>query len=220
VQGLLSLQVPLVFEYLQPVTLSHVSDVQAFLSSHDRMLPRHEPEASQTSLLVQALPSSHPNETLGLKTQEPTLLQLSCVHGLLSLHDSLPGLQDFCEQVSPTVQALPSSHEMPSADEYTHPAIASHESVVHGFPSLQSIVEVLRHPPTFSMQVSLFVHLLPSSQDCPLSAANLNSQAPLAWLHELLVHESLSLHTFFGPDMQAPPLQASPSVQAFPSLQP
>lgn len=117
VHGFPSEHVPLVFEYLHPITLSHVSEVHAFLSSQDRMLPRHEPDASQTSLLVQALPSSQPNDTEGLKTQAPTLLQLSCVQGLLSLHDSLPGLQDFCEQISPTVQALPSSHEMLSADE-------------------------------------------------------------------------------------------------------
>jgi hypothetical protein len=70
----------------QPDVVSHVSAVHGLLSLQlGALLPAWQALLAQTSPSVQALPSEQ-LLLLALKTQPPTLLQLSVVHGLLSSH--------------------------------------------------------------------------------------------------------------------------------------
>src|SRR5262245_19668706 len=115
-------------------------------------------------------------------------LQESSVQGLLSSQlMAEPAPQTPLEQVSPVVQALPSSHD-PETFAWTHPMLVSQESLVQTLLSLQEAV------------MSVWTH-------------------PVEVLHESLVQALLSSQLVAPPPTQLPPLQASPVVQALPSLQ-
>ena len=85
VHTLPSLQVLLLFSVWQPVAALHESVVHGLPSSQFWFTPGAQLLAAQMSPMVHALPSE---QTLlfGVNAQPPTLLQLSVVHGLLSLH--------------------------------------------------------------------------------------------------------------------------------------
>ena len=65
-------------------------------------------------------------------------MQVSVVHRFPSLQENAPPEHVPPLHTSPVVQALASSHDVPSAGEWTQdPDGASHESVVQTFPSSQ-----------------------------------------------------------------------------------
>ena len=94
------------------------------------------------SPVVQAFPSLQP-AVLFVKTHPVAGTQVSVVHTLPSLQTRVPapGLQLPVSQVSPRVQALPSSHAAVLLVK-THPVAGTQVSVVHTLPSLQTRVTV------------------------------------------------------------------------------
>jgi hypothetical protein len=98
---------------------------------------------------------------------------------------------------SRVVQALPSSHVVPSsgAESKTQPVAGLHESWVQDLPSSQVRCEPAHLPPEHR---SVTVQALPSLQLLPLAAAASKTQ-PLAGLHESAVHGSWSLHVIALP---------------------
>ena len=95
------------------------------------------------------------------------MLQLSAVHGLLSLQFfAVPAMHVPLAQVSLTVQAFPSSHVVPVSGVWTQPLLVLHVSVVQTLLSSQSTVVPLHVPPA---HVSFVVHAFPSSHAAVLS---------------------------------------------------
>ena len=139
--------------------------------------PPTQTPPEQVSLVVQALPSLQ-GAVLLVCTQPVDGLQLSSVHGLLSLQlivvppQTPPEQTSFAVQapfwqVSPVVQALPSSHGKPlDVLVCTQPVPGVHESVVQTLPSSQfGAGPPTQVPPE---QVSLVVQALPSLQGAVL----------------------------------------------------
>src|SRR5262249_55233822 len=91
-------------------------------------------------------------------TQPVAGLQLSVVQTLLSLQTIGVPLQVPPPQVSPEVQALPSSHEFVLL-VWTQPVCGSHESSVHGLLSSQLVV-----PPGWQLPP---LHVSPDDQAFP-----------------------------------------------------
>jgi hypothetical protein len=145
--------------------------------------------------------------------QPVTGSQLSVVQTLPSLQLAAgPPLQVPPPHVSFVVQAFPSLQGF-ELFVCTHPLAGSHESVVHGLPSLQfGAGPPLQVPPP---QVSPVVQAFPSLQGFVLSVWT----QPLPGSHESFVHGLWSSHSAAGPPLQVPPPQVSPVVQAFPSSQ-
>jgi hypothetical protein len=117
------------------------------------------------------------------------------------------------EQASPVVQSFWSSHGAVLL-VLRHPVVGSHVSVVQTLPSSQ----LGGGPPTQSLfeQVSLVVHLLPSSHGSLLATF----LQPLAGSQPSSVQRLPSLQLGGGPPTQVPaPSQWSPVVHALPSLQ-
>jgi hypothetical protein len=115
--------------------------------------------------------------------------------------------------VSPVVQALPSLQGLVLLVK-TQPVAGLQLSVVHTFASLQTVgVPGLHVPPP---QASPVVQALPSLHGLVLFV---KTQAPVAGLQLSVVQTLLSLQTVGAPGTQLPPPQASPVVQALPSLQ-
>jgi hypothetical protein len=138
--------------------------------------------------------------------------QLSVVQVLPSSQFSaLPPLHAPFLQVSPVVQALPSS-QLPLAAVWLQPVAASQASVVHGFASSQvSVVPV--HRPT--AQLSPVVHASPSVHG-PLASVWVQPAAK----SQLSVVQVLPSSQFSAlPPLHAPFLQVSPVVHALPSSQ-
>jgi hypothetical protein len=129
-----SLHVAAFAAFLQPTLATQLSSVQLLPSSQlAAPVPAWQELLLQKSPVVQGLLSLHPTE-LGAYLQVPPL-QLSLVHGLPSLQFlAVPGLQKPNAQLSPTVQALPSSHKLLLLLE-TQPLNGSQLSVVQGLPS-------------------------------------------------------------------------------------
>jgi hypothetical protein len=123
-----------------------------------------------------------------------------------------PPLQTPPPQVSPVVQAFPSSQAI-VLFEFWHPSTGSQESVVQMFPSLQFGAG----PPlqTPAPQVSPVVQASPSLHAAVLLAFT----QPVAGTQESVVQILPSLQFGGAPPTQAPPLQVSAVVQAFPSSQ-
>jgi hypothetical protein len=187
------------------------SSAQSVSDSHSQeSVPEHTP-AAHLSPEVQGLPSLH-DAVLKAYTQPDAGLHESVVQGLLSLQTrALPGAQFPAEQMSPTVQALPSLHA-PGAATNAHPVAGRQVSVVHTFPSLQTRAgPAVQVPPA---QVSLVVHALPSVQ-LPLCGAKTH---PEAGLQESAVQGLLSVQTTGVAPAHVPAEHASCWVQALPSL--
>jgi hypothetical protein len=209
VQKLPSSHAAVLFVKTQPVAGLQLSVVQALLSLQTTAEPGTHTPPPHVSPKVQAFPSLH-GFVLFVKTQPEAGLQLSSVHGLLSLHTTgVPGLQTPPPQVSPAVQALPSLHGFVLFVK-TQPEAGSHVSVVHTLLSLQTIGVPTHEPP---LHVSLEVQALPSSHEFVLFV---NTQ-PKAGLHVSVVQTLLSLQTT-GVPPHTPPAQLSPNVHALLSV--
>ena len=140
--------------------------------------------------------------------------QLSSVHGLPSLQTSAaPGTQAPLAQLSPAVQAVPSS-QLAVLLLDLQPPWASQVSVVQGLLSSHGAGAVALQTP--EAQVSPVVQLLPSSQGSALLAKT----QPVILSHESSVQGLPSLQGNGPPARQAPAWQTSPVVQTSPSVQP
>ena len=143
-------------------------------------------------------------------------MHVSVVHTLLSLHTTpAPGLQAPPPQVSPVVQAFPSSQAFVLFVK-TQPDAGLQLSVVQMLLSLQTMPTPAQTPPP---QASPDVQALPSSHVDPSADAGFEqtpdagSQTPASW------HESEATHTTGFVPVHTPPWQLSVCVQALPSVQ-
>jgi hypothetical protein len=161
VQALPSSQALVLFVKTQPVAGLHVSVVQTLASSQTTGAPALQVPPPQVSPVVQAFPSSQAI-VLFVKTQPVTGSQLSVVQTLASSQTTAaPALQVPLPQLSPVVQALPSSHASVLFVN-THPVAGLQLSVVQTLPSSQITPAPDRQMPP--PQVSPDVQALPSSQ--------------------------------------------------------
>jgi hypothetical protein len=123
---------------------------------------------------------------------------------------AVPCTQTPWAQISPLVQALPSSHGLVLL-LWKQPEAGLQPSSVHTLPSLQlGGVPPTQDPP---LHLSPVVQALASSHGLVL----LSWKQPEAGLQPSSVHTLLSLQLGGGPPTQDPPLQLSPVVQALPS---
>jgi hypothetical protein len=114
-------------------------------------------------------------------------------------------------QVSPPLHVPSPQH--PGAMTKTQPTAGSHESSVHGSPSLHATAAPGWHvPPTHR---SPLVHALPSLHGFEFGVF----VQPCAGTQASVVHRFASLQSGGGPPTQDDPAQASPTVQALPSEQ-
>jgi hypothetical protein len=144
-----------------PFPGSHESVVHGLASLQFAAGPALQVPPPQVSPVVQALPSLQALVLL-VWTQPLPGSHESFVHGLLSSQFGAgPPLQVPPPQVSPVVQALPSSQGS-ALLTWAQPLTGSHESVVHRLASLQfGAGPPLQVPPP---QVSLVVQAFPSLQ--------------------------------------------------------
>ena len=161
---------------------------------------------------MHGLPSSQLGA--GPPTQAPPEQVSFVVQALPSLQGSVLGVpaQLPPPHTSPDVQTLPS---LQGAVLFTwvQPLPESQASSVQGLPSSQFGAAPGTQDPL--PQVSPTVQALPSLQGAVLFTC----VQPLAGLHPSSVQTFPSLQLGAGPPAQSPPEQASPVVQAFPSLQ-
>jgi hypothetical protein len=165
--------------------------------------------------VVQALPSLHavPFATF-VATQPVAGLQLSAVQGLLSLHTTAVPAHTPAVHWSPAVHALPSVQPVPfGTGVVTQPVAGLQPSVVHWFPSLQTIAVPAQTP---ALHWSPEVQAVPSLQTVPFGT--LVMVHPVAGLQLSVVHALPSLQTTAVP-VQTPLRHWSPEVQRLPSLQ-
>ena len=196
--------------------------VQALLSVHDPvLLTKLQPVALLQLSVVQGLLSSHGRLPVGL--HEPPLHLSPVVHASLSVQlavfatlPHLPALQASSVQTLPSLQspALAQLPPQPMIGLKMHePPAGSQLSVVQLSLSLQSWgVPGVQAP---LLQLSLAVHLLPSSHGLVL-ASNLQ---PTAAAQLSVVQALLSLQTGAAPPTQLPPAQVSEVVHKLLSLQ-
>jgi hypothetical protein len=212
VHALPSLQDRLFAAFEQPRTESQVSVVQMLPSLQFGAAPPTQVPPLHASFVVHASPSSH-ELALGAFTHPLPELQVSVVQALPSLQlGGAPPTHAPPLQVSAVVHASPSSQ--PNAlFVNTQPEAGLHESEVQTLLSLQTSGAPPKHTPP--LQVSLVVHVLPSSQ---LAVLFVNTQ-PEAELHESDVQTLPSLQTNGTAPVQTPPPQVSTVVHASPSLQ-
>ena len=144
--------------------------------------------------------------------QPSAVSQLSTVQGLPSSQTSGPlVVQAPPAHWSPVVQASPSV-QVAALNSATQPSCALQLSVVHKLPSSQEIARPGRQEPP--AQLSPSVQALPSEHSALLAT---NTQ-PLAELQVSLVQTLPSSQLSAAPGVQALSTQASPVVQASPSL--
>jgi hypothetical protein len=212
VQALPSSQAAVLFVKTHPVARVQVSVVHGLLSLHTTPVPPHTPPL-HTSPVVHGLPSSQ-GWVLFVWTHPLPGLQLSVVQTLLSSQTvGVPGWQLPPPHASPVVHAFPSSQAVVLL-ACTHPVAGLHESSVQALLSLQFGVPApaWQLPPPHASPI---VHAFPSSQVFVLFACT----HPVAGAQESVVQTLLSLQSSVpAPAWQLPPEQASPVVQAFPSL--
>ena len=212
VQALPSLQLPSELLWLQPAMGSQLSLVQGLLSSHTVGAPPWQVPPAQESPLVQGLPSLH-GWVLAAWLQPSLASQASLVHGFWSSQlGAAPGLHTPAVQVSPTVQALPSS-QVPAAALCRQPLVLSQLSAVHGLLSLQLTVAPAWHTPP--PQRSPTVQVSPSLQVAVVAVW----VQPLCGAQPSAVQGLLSSQPSTAVPLQVPPLQVSLSEQALPSSQ-
>src|SRR5947207_1547456 len=180
--------------------------------------------ASQASVCVQALPSSHgaPSSLAGLlQTPDAGLQTPTAWHWSAAVHTTgLAPTQMPASQASVCVQALPSSHGAPSSlagllqtpdAGLQTPTVWHWSAVVH--------TTGLAPAQMPASQASVCVQALPSSQGAPSSLAGL-LQTPDAGLQTPAVwHWSAAVHTTGFAPTQAPAWQVSLCVHALASLQ-
>ena len=196
-----------------PVAGLQLSVVQTLLSLHTLGAPGLHVPPPQTSPVVQGLPSVH-EPVLFAKTQPVAGSQLSVVQTLLSLQTIVvPGWHTPNPQTSPVVQALPSLHALVLLAK-THPVAGLQLSVVQALPSLQTIGAPPWHVPP--PQASPVVQGFPSLHEAVLF---MKAHDPVSGLQLSVVQALLSLHATAVPELQMPPPQTSPVVQALLSSQ-
>ena len=204
------------FLYWQPSLPSQVSLVHTLLSLQSTAAPLHLP-AAQVSLVVHTVPSSH--AAVLLAWAQPVLLaQVSSVHTVLSLQSvGFDWVHAPPKQVSPVVQASPSSHTA-TLLVWLQPAVAEQASSVQGFLSSQSAGGAIgvQVPDLQSEPWSCLPLTQLGSMHTVLSVATVVVQ-PMAGSQASLVQSLPSLQTTAAPGTQPPFLQASPLVQAVPS---
>ncbi len=214
VQALLSLHGRTLAALAQPVLGSQLSVVHGLSSLQLVISPGKHAPAEQASPLVQALLSVQTAVSSLVKVQPMARSQPSEVHGFPSSQTgAAPATQVPSLQVSPTVQALPSSHLAVVAPK-TQPLIASQLSAVQGFWSSHAVGAPGKHAP--SLQVSPSVQTLPSSQAPVL----LVLEQPAVLSQVSVVHRFLSSQAVATPPWHEPSLQPSPVVHLSPSSQP
>jgi hypothetical protein len=165
VHGLLSLQAAVLAGCVQ-LPPAQMSSVQTLLSLAQGAVLLTFPQVPVLGLQssVHGLPSS--GQARGDPTQTPAVQRSVLVHLLLSL------------QVAVLLT-------------YVHPFVLLHESLVHGLPSLQSMI-VPRQAPA-PLHLSLAVQALPSSQDTVVGAG-VKLQAPVVgFVQASIVHGLPSL---------------------------
>lgn len=212
VHTLLSLHGAVLLAVVHPVVELHPSVVHGLPSLQVTAPPGAHTVAAHASPVVHALPSEQ-GRVLAANAQPLAGLQASLVHKLLSEHAmAAPGTHTPPAQASPLVQTLPSVHA-PVELAKTQPRVASHVSAVHGLLSLQ----VAAGPPwqAPALQASPWVQALPSLHPIALNAFT----QPPALLQESVVQRLPSSQSLLGPGTQLPPVQASPTVHALPSVQ-
>jgi hypothetical protein len=176
----------------------------------------------QVSVAVQRLPSLQVtplSATAPACWQAPVLiLQLSAVHGLLSLQTVLLPTQLPLRQASPVVQALLSLQAAVLLVN-TQPDPAEQVSVVQELPSVHDRLPEPTHRPLL-LQVSVVVHKLLSLQAAPTRLKEpALLQAPVEVLQVSSVHGLVSAQLLRLVKVQLPPTHLSSSVQALPSVQ-
>src|SRR2546425_564763 len=115
-----------------PVTGSQASVVQALPSSQTTGVPEHRPSGVQVSPVVQALPSSQAPPGVGTKKHSPSRQNSVAWPFLAGQRIGVPALLRSGTQVSPRVQASPSSQVTPGVGVKTHWPF-SQASAVQGF---------------------------------------------------------------------------------------
>src|SRR6266849_2108169 len=212
VQAFPSLQGLVLLICVHPLAGLQASVVQTFPSSQLGAGPPTHAPAAQVSLVVQAFPSLQ-GAVLLMCTQPVAGLHESSVQTLLSLQlGAGPPTHVPPAQVSFVVQAFPSSQEAVLL-VCVHPLAGLQLSSVQTLLSLQLGAGPPTHVPP--EHVSLVVQAFPSLQEAVLLVCT----QPVAGLQLSSVQTLLSLQLGAGPPTQAPPLQVSLVVQAFPSLQ-
>jgi hypothetical protein len=207
VQALLSVQAPVWATVVQPAVASQPSMVHGLPSLHTTPKPGTHAELAHVSPDVHALPSLQGN-VLAVKTQPLAALQVSLVHGLLSLQTlAAPGTHAPFAHVSPTLHTLPSVHAAVVLLK-TQPVAPLQASLVHGLLSLHVTVAPLAHAPP--AQTSPAVHALPSEHALLLLAW----MHPPATPHESVVHRLPSSQSKPEPETQPPFAHVSPKVHA------
>jgi hypothetical protein len=208
VQALPSSQPPAVLEWSQVPVGRQMSLVQALPSSQLALFPWQPPWPVQT-------PSSHwSGSSPGLPLSQVAVLvalaqpdagrHWSSVHGLPSSQSSAgPGPQLPPAQVSPTVQALPSSQAAVLGGCRQAPS-PSQASSVQGLPSSSQIVPAA--PALQSDEQQSPALLLPSSQVSPHAASTIPSTQVLPAGMQLPVESQLSAGVQGSPSSQARPL--------------
>ena len=198
----------------QPACALQASVVQRFLSSHlSDPLPARQPPPAHVSPSVHAFLSSH-GAVFGKYVQPLAMSQLSSVHGLPSLHaDAMPPRHVPWLHASPLVHAFLSSHGW-ELNACRHPSTALHVSVVHTLPSSQLLKFAPTHAPALHMSVC--EHTFLSSQGELLTLCTHASA-----LSQLSSVHGLPSSQFVAPPLaHAPPVHASPDVQALLSVHP
>src|SRR5205814_930567 len=178
--------------------------------------------ASQASVCVQALPSSHgaPSSLAGLLQMPDAGLQAPTAwHWSAAVHTTgFAPTQMPAAQASVCVQALPSSQGAPSGLAgllQTPDAGLQTPTAWHWSAAVHTTGLAPTQMP--AAQASVCVQALPSSQGAPSSLAGLlqtpdaGLQTPTAW------HWSAAVHTTGFAPTQAPAAQVSVCVQASPS---
>jgi hypothetical protein len=197
----------------QPAVASQLSVVHGLPSLQLALAPGMHALPLQTSPMVHTLPSLQGLALLA-EVQPPWASQVSVVHALPSSQMAgTAATQSPPAHFSPVVQFEPSSHG-PVPLTYTHPALASHASVVHGLLSLQGSALPPTHAPL--LQASPTVHALPSLQ--PLVVAPLAVQ-PLPGAQPSRVQPLPSSQTVGVAPPHSPATHVSPVVHALPSSQ-
>jgi hypothetical protein len=166
-------------------------------------VPALQSPAWQFSVPLHTLPSLHdvPLST-GVLTQPVPGLQLSVVHGLLSLHSGgLPLIQVPAWQVSSPLQTVPSAHDEPLGSAvFWHPVAGLQVSIVHALPSMQA-----SGAPAVQMAVwqrSSPLQALPSLHDEPFGSGAVVQPKTRSQLS--VVQGFASLHVSGVPAAQAP----------------
>ena len=199
VQGFPSSHAPLALVWVHAPARPQLSVVHAFWSSQLTMLPEHAP-LLQFSPLVQAFPSSQV-PVMAVDKQPLSGLQLSAVQAFPSSQFlKLPPSQPLAVHTKgPSLHLLPLVHDCAIFTVQSHPCVGVQKKSKHGSPKSQTTALPDLHAP--SSQLSLLVHLSPSSQ---LPLMELCTHFPLAGSQKSLVQTLLSSHPVTLPERQTP----------------